>query len=333
MVTYIPDAPLVSLIVPVYNAGASLRRCLDSISGQSYRNLEILLVDDGSQDGSAGICEDYARKDERFRFFRQEHRGVSAARNLALEHCTGEWICFADSDDALRPEMVERLVAAVSNGCWIALCGFTQDRDGSREDFLPAIPESGEDDARNCVRDLLLPMEPGYFYAVFLQGVLWNKMYHASLVKDLRFDESLHRYVDQPFNLAVLAKQPRITFVRECLYIYYVRRGSLCHPQAFDTEGNYLRSCLKMLDALPAGWTGERDALLRKLYHEMGLELLGVLPSAQGKGFIQLCKDIRSRTGADFYRAKGIPVREKSRFALVCLLPHSTRFIWHLLGN
>ena len=328
-----PAEPLVSIVVPVYNAGAALRRCLDSIAGQTYRNLEILLVDDGSQDGSASTCDEYTRKDGRFRFFRQEHQGVSAARNLALRHCSGAWICFADSDDALRPDMVGRLVAAVSQGSQIALCGFTQDRDGKREDILPEMPENGDADARDCIRDLLLPMNQGHFYPVFLQGVLWNKIYQASLLEGIRFDESLHRYVDQSFNLAVLAKQPRITFVRECLYLYTVRDGSLCHPKQFDTEGNFLRSCLRMLDALPAEWTSEREALLRKLYREMCLGRLGVPPGPRGADYRRLCKSARSRTGADFFRARGIPFREKGIFALICLFPHLARSTWRLLGN
>ena len=97
----------ISIIVPVYNAENTLRQCVDSILNQEYKNLEVILVDDGSKDGSPAICDEYAVKDKRVKVFHKENGGVSSARNLGLDHAQGEWIAFIDSDDYVSPNYLE----------------------------------------------------------------------------------------------------------------------------------------------------------------------------------------------------------------------------------
>ena len=102
--------PLVSVIIPVYNVSPYLRESLDSVISQTYTNLEIIAVDDGSTDDSGRICDEYAEKDTRIKVIHQANRGLSAARNAGLNAMTGEYVAFLDSDDALYPEMVECMV-------------------------------------------------------------------------------------------------------------------------------------------------------------------------------------------------------------------------------
>ena len=109
-----PESPLISVIVPVYNVEKYLRKCLDSICGQTYRNLEILCVNDGSPDGSAAILEEYVAKDPRIKVFTQANAGLAAARNTGLEHATGEWVTGVDSDDYLEPDAYEYALSAES---------------------------------------------------------------------------------------------------------------------------------------------------------------------------------------------------------------------------
>lgn len=101
--------PLISVIVPVYKVEPYLRRCIDSIRNQTYTNLEIILVDDGSPDNCGCICDEYAQKDKRILVIHQKNEGLSAARNSGLDRCTGAYIGFVDSDDCIHPEMYERL--------------------------------------------------------------------------------------------------------------------------------------------------------------------------------------------------------------------------------
>ena len=104
------QTPKISVIVPVYKVEPYLRKCLDSIVGQTYQNLEIILVDDGSPDKCGEICDEYARRDERIQVIHQENGGVSAARNAGLKKVTGEWIGWIDPDDWAEPDMFEYLL-------------------------------------------------------------------------------------------------------------------------------------------------------------------------------------------------------------------------------
>ncbi len=112
---------LVSIVIPVYNSVQFLSASLDSVAAQTYKSLDIIVVDDGSTDGSSDICDKFAAKDDRFTVIHQEHKGQSEARNAGLSRCGGEWICFLDSDDLMRPDMVERLYDIASRGYKLSL--------------------------------------------------------------------------------------------------------------------------------------------------------------------------------------------------------------------
>ena len=119
------ENPLVSVIIPVYKVEPYLRTCVDSVLAQTYENLEVILVDDGSPDNCPAICDEYAAKDSRVRVIHKENGGLSDARNAGLEAAKGEWICFVDSDDAVDENYVGFLLeAAVENDCEIAVCGY-----------------------------------------------------------------------------------------------------------------------------------------------------------------------------------------------------------------
>ena len=115
---------MISVIVPVYNVERYLRRCVDSILAQTCRDLEIILVDDGSTDGCPSICDGYAAADSRVKVIHKANGGLSDARNAGLEIASGEWVGFVDSDDFIMPEMYETLLrACVEHGVSIAMCG------------------------------------------------------------------------------------------------------------------------------------------------------------------------------------------------------------------
>ena len=116
---------LISVIVPVYNVENYLRECLDSIVAQTYRNIEVILVDDGSKDSSGKICDEYADKDNRIKVIHKENGGVSAARNTGLDIAKGEWISYVDSDDYIESTMIETLIClAKKNDVELAMCSF-----------------------------------------------------------------------------------------------------------------------------------------------------------------------------------------------------------------
>ena len=121
------NSALISVIVPVYNAAEYLPRCIESILCQTHRNLDILLIDDGSTDGCGEVCDSYAREDSRIRVIHQQNSGVSTARNAGLDAARGDWIGFVDADDWIEPEMYETLLrTAQTNGKLISVCGFVK---------------------------------------------------------------------------------------------------------------------------------------------------------------------------------------------------------------
>ena len=131
-----PDK-LVSVIIPVYKVENYLPMCVDSVLNQSYRNLEVILVDDGSPDDCPAICDEYAKKDKRIRVIHQKNAGLSMARNAGLDICTGDYITFVDSDDALHVAFVARLLAACEeNGAEIAVGDFMK---ATPAEYLPKI--------------------------------------------------------------------------------------------------------------------------------------------------------------------------------------------------
>ena len=177
--------PLISVIVPVYNVSPYLREALDSLIHQTWKNLEILLVDDGSTDGSGEICDEYAR-DPRVRVFHQENRGLSGARNTGLDHMTGEYVAFLDPDDAFYPEMIEKLFLALSgNHVDLVACGF---------DYLRTEGSLSE---AKITEQFVFPREKvlwrqDLFWAMAkdeFPTVAWNKLYRRSLWDGLRYPE------------------------------------------------------------------------------------------------------------------------------------------------
>ena len=165
--------PTVSIIVPVYQAAKTLRRCVDSILKQEYEDFELLLVDDGSRDESGKICDAYARQDGRVKVIHKENGGVSAARNDALERARGIYLQFVDSDDWLAPEATKLLVrAAQEHSCDLVVADFYRvagDRVSHKGEIEEESVMSREEYAAHMMDD---PAD--YYY-----GVLWNKLFRC----------------------------------------------------------------------------------------------------------------------------------------------------------
>lgn len=220
--------PLVSMIVPVYNVEGCLSPCLESIRGQTYRNLQVFLVNDGSTDGSAGLCAAMARLDSRFIFLDQSNAGVSAARNAALDRAEGVYLQFVDGDDRLAPEATEKLVrAAETTGADLVLSHFFR-VDGGRQ------AERGHIKGRRVLTRQELAQEMVKAPANYYYGVLWNKLYRRSIVErhGIRCEREVAWGEDFLFNLEYLRHIRLAAAIPEPLYYYYKRRGSLVATQA-----------------------------------------------------------------------------------------------------
>lgn len=179
---------MISIIIPVYNVEKYLADCIKSLLGQTYQNLEIILVDDGSTDKSAELCDSFASMDSRIRFVKQNNRGVSSARNKGLDIATGEYIAFVDPDDWCEKDMFEKLHSCfIKSDCDAAFCGFSMDSDLTHQSKIYGQNCEG----RVSKEDAWLQMfvQDGYYTSI------WNKMFRSDLIKKknetIYFDEDI----------------------------------------------------------------------------------------------------------------------------------------------
>ena len=215
--------PMVSIIVPVYNAEQYLRRCVDSILNQEYTDFELFLVNDGSTDSSGEICTEYGDKDSRVIVIQKENTGVSDSRNQALDRARGKYLQFLDSDDWITPDATRLFVrAAEEYGCDMVISDFYRVV-GERLSPKGDIEEEGilarEEFAAHMMEN------PADFY----YGVLWNKLYRRDLVEEhrLRMDTNINWCEDFLFNLEYIRYAKVFYALHAPIYYYVKRKGSL----------------------------------------------------------------------------------------------------------
>lgn len=223
--------PLVSLIIPVYNVRNYVTKCLKSVRRQTYQNLEVILVNDGSTDDSPAILSEYATKYSNFHCYTIENRGLGGARNYGMEKATGDYILFLDSDDYLAPECVEKLVAAAldtGSDLVVANC-YDVREDGS-------VVAAYRNQYRNATTNL--DQEPGI---LFNRVSAWAKLYKRELLDGLEYVSRVW-YEDMRMTPKIYLRAKKITYIEDSLFYYVQRSGSIMN------SGNCLRN-LEIIDA------------------------------------------------------------------------------------
>ncbi len=205
---------VISIIVPIYNSAETLERCVDSILCQTYSNLEIILVDDGSTDNSIDICKRYKDNDDRIKVVNQVNSGVSAARNNGLSHATGKYIQFVDSDDKIAADMCEKLVRRQKDtDADVVLCGYVLLKNNIEKKVCAS--DTVFTDAESLAKEF-----PDYLEKFLIHNP-WNKLYLRSKIIN-KFNEEYSLGEDLVFNLQFLEKCQRIAGMSETLYYYIV---------------------------------------------------------------------------------------------------------------
>ena len=238
---------MISIIVPIYNCINSLPRCIDSIQSQTYVDWELLLVDDGSMDGSGQLCDNLASEDFRIRVFHKPNGGVSSARNMGLDHARGKYIMFCDSDDWAESEWCEKLyLAAEKQPDYQPVCNYYYSSAG-----LETINRKTECDNLGKIIENIDFFSLNYYE---LLGIPWNKIYLRSILEDnhIRFRQELSLGEDMIFNLDYLHCQTGgYTFVSEPLYHYVVgSTNSLSSKYYPDLAGIYRMIYSRIKDEL-----------------------------------------------------------------------------------
>ena len=220
------EKDLISVIAPVYKVADLLPRCVDSILAQTYRNLEVILVDDGSPDNCGDICDEYAKKDRRVKVIHKKNGGISSARNAGIDICKGKYIMFIDSDDYISSTAIEHLYKDItSTGADISICDYVSfsDRVKVKNKYPKKVfTVTGDDKYR-----YIAPSDVYSDYGV-VSIVQWNKLFKAKIFKNLRYSEGKINedefIITSEFSLA-----DKISYNLEPLYHYYQREGSTIH--------------------------------------------------------------------------------------------------------
>jgi glycosyltransferase involved in cell wall biosynthesis len=222
------EKELISVIVPVYNCQDSLHRCLDSIRGQSYRTLEVLLINDGSTDDSGAICDEFARADDRIRVFHGPNSGPAAARNLGIEQATGSLLFFLDADDDIEKNALQLLVESYQASKADLIVGdFKKNKDGHwLESGHDAVLSSSKLLTKHNIQDYTKSYlrKPNRF-PLFVYS--WGRLFKSSIIKEhrIRFNAGLRTFEDVLFNFIYLKHANDMFFVNEPIYNHLVHEN------------------------------------------------------------------------------------------------------------
>ena len=211
---------IISVIVPIYNVEKYLKRCIDSIITQTYKNLEIILVDDGSQDNCGNICDSYSAKDTRIKVIHKVNGGLSDARNAGIDVATGQYIAFVDSDDYVASNMYEILLdTIIKNNADLSICDFCSvSESGDITLKEPSVIEDGTYSGEKLLENKLLT--ENYWHWV----VAWNKLYKKSIFDNIRFPVGkLH---EDEFLIHKILMRCKIVACVSNKLVYYVQRDS-----------------------------------------------------------------------------------------------------------
>ncbi|OZG64365.1 glycosyltransferase family 2 protein [Bifidobacterium eulemuris] len=307
--------PLVSLIVPVFNVENQLDRCISSIVGQSYRNLEIILVDDGSMDGCPEKCDQWALRDNRIRVIHKKNGGLSSARNAGLDVMRGEYVAFVDSDDYISSEYVSVLC---QNGgdADLVICSFIK-----------------EDDAEACVekalvtdhRKLLTPRE------CLRQAILdwhlivaWNKLYPHFVWKDLRFPEGrIHE--DEYVLHQILDRCSAVALLPDALYHYVSREDSITHKEGSIERLDRLVALVERLRySFLKKYAECSEPILRKVFFESRQSYFDVPNLSDGMFRTRFKEIFRTFRMIPIECSKTLPTKEKIMFHILYFAPSFT---------
>ena len=332
--------PLVSVIIPVYNVAPYLREALDSVVTQSYKALQIIIIDDGSTDGSGSICDEYTR-DSRVTVIHRKNRGLSSARNAGLELMTGEYVCFLDPDDAFHSEFIKVLLNTVIAGNRdIAVCRYR------------IVYSTGPLTGRKAKTAAPMMKPDDYGRVEALQALVdgkintsvWNKIYQKKLWDGIRFPEG-HNYEDVDTMFRVFDRCSSVRVLDEVLYLHRKRPGSITQSLTEENVSDHMLA-FSHLEAfvrehIPEVFCEEQLKKIRQ--HRLDRMIVYF---AKSTGDDRLRRKLKSRivSAAEEWGIEDFGIRTKAAYRMVCRCPrllemlypiyhHVRVFIWNTTGK
>lgn len=245
---------MVSVIVPIYNVEKYLKNCIECLIQQSYEELEILLIDDGSTDTSGQIADQYAMKDPRIHVIHQKNGGLSAARNKGLDVAKGEYICFVDSDDTVHHDFIKTLFGLCEEKhCEIAQCGFLRTSEIRNEDKMIDCMDA-------CIYTNIEMLDKIYSALSVETIVAWNKLYHREVFNGVKFPEGM-LHEDEATTFRLIYNASHVVRISQPLYYYYQNDLGIMRK-------NYSLKRLDILKALEMRMQFFKEKELTELYYK-----------------------------------------------------------------
>lgn len=265
------EMPLVSIIVPVYKTEEYIHECVDSLINQTLKDIEIILVDDGSPDNCPGICDDYADNDNRIVVIHKDNGGLSDARNVALEAAKGDYIGFVDSDDFVEPTMFEKLYnSAITHNSDISICSHSLINSSRKDVSLPFKNDVYKDD--EIIDNFIIPLlgddrDADIYY---LEGFVCRQLFKRELIAHHKFRSEREFFAeDVVFDLEIYQECSRISVVNEPLYCYRYNEESLSNryrPNVWNMLSNllsFMDSIIESLDIQEKSFVRNTNQIIR----------------------------------------------------------------------
>lgn len=304
----------ISVIVPIYNVENYFPTCIESIINQTYRELEIILVDDGSTDRSGLICDDYAKEDERIYVIHQKNGGLSNARNRGLAEVSGEYICFVDADDYIAPNMIQVMYdRMINDDSDLVLCDFCYvDIQGekiiSNDNESPIIDELL--DYNEAIRKL--GHDKKWYFSV-----AWNKLYRRFLFDDIRFPEGKF-HEDEYVAHHILFECKKVSYVCEKLYYYVQRQDSLTKTESVEQK---MDGAVAMLDRAVFVLDHHYDFLLPVCLNDLLNIVYECCAHKDYPRYKDILRSFQKKCGIICWRVvkSKMSFKEKFRFVVFCI--------------
>lgn len=265
----------VSIIIPIYNTEKYLRKCIDSIINQTYKNLEIILINDGSTDNSKKICDEYKNKDDRIKVINKENSGISATRNMGLDAATGNWMIFVDSDDWVKDDMVEKLLnIAKKENAEIVQCNSYYAYEKEEIKRAAIIPNyQKRTDIENIKLDIISPKYDEVENNTYTSAIraVHGKLYKSEILKNKKFLEDIFIFEDGIFLLNVLDNVKKYILVNEYLYYYRISENSISKK----FSDNYLEQIDKIMKNINLHIEKQKNKIkYESVYYAMCFEMI-----------------------------------------------------------
>ena len=327
---YSMEKELISVIVPVYNIERYLPRCLDCIANQTYRYLEIILVDDGSTDGSGQLCDAFAARDTRAKVIHQKNHGLWAARNAGQDVATGDYLFFPDGDDYFHQDLIRLLYEAInSNRKYdLAIAREKQIRNVSEDITSPITPQLIEQTNDNLIKGLLSTREDRFYV------YMWNKLYRKKLIQNVRSRDFV-RSQDFDFNLRTFQNVSNAVLIDNDLYFWLQHPGSLTMHKDSTI---WMLSCRSrilygFIKEYPMKYNSYSHYLLPRLYKIMIQWKARSVDTNDKVAVFQECKGYEKDVRNTFISDRRIRFIEKAGYLLLFLYPRLTKLLMQVTNN